>query len=97
MTNLVEINEQTEEQERRTYTEGGELLCPGTIEQEANGIRAIVDMMYYKWQNEMPSADAQDELYFALYGLKTLCGAHADHAAQLSDLADLKGIHTSIT
>lgn len=53
------------------------------IAQEAQGIRAIMDMIYYRWQNLRPSEEESQELYYALYGLKTLTEAHTEHAEQL--------------
>jgi len=50
---------------------------------EAEGIRAITDLIYFRWQDLRTSAEEQQELYFALYGLKTLIEAHAEHAQQL--------------
>ena len=50
---------------------------------EAEGIRAITDLIYFRWQDLRTSAEEQQELYFSLYGLKTLIEAHAEHAQLL--------------
>ena len=49
---------------------------------EAKGIRAITDLIYFRWQDLRTSAEEQQELYFALYGLKTMIEAHTEHAEQ---------------
>ena len=50
---------------------------------EAEGIRAITDLIYYSWEDRRPSEEDAVKLHSALYGLKTLIEAHADHAEQL--------------
>ena len=67
-----------------------EVIHPGSkpvravdIAQEAEGIRVITDRIYFHWQDLRPSKEEQQELYYALYGLKTLIEAHTEHAEQL--------------
>ena len=50
---------------------------------EAQGIRAIMDLIHFNWQDLRTSEEEQQELYFAMYGLKTLIEAHTEHAEQL--------------
>ena len=76
-----------------TNTEGtlalkeAEKVCTGPdagdIALEAEGIRAITDLIYFNWDNVCPEERARKELNFAVYGLKTLIEAHAEHAQQL--------------
>lgn len=54
----------------------------GDIALEAQGIRAITDLIYFHWQDIQPPREAQQELYFSLYGLKTMIKAHTEHAEQ---------------
>lgn len=55
------------------------------IAAEAGGIRAIMDLIYYHWDDIQPQEEARRELQCALYGLKTLIEAHAEHAEQLCE------------
>lgn len=88
----------TEEQAEQFFTEGGESISITTLSDEADGIRAITDLIYYKCMdmNLKPSPEEQQEMYNAVFGLKTLIGAHAAHARQLLDLAELKEVDPDI-
>ena len=68
----------TEEQEVRT-----EPIRISDIAQEAEGIRAITDLIYYHWQDRRPSEEDAVVLHSALYGLKTLIETHTAHAQQV--------------
>ena len=68
----------SEEQEIRT-----EKVSACDIALEAEGIGAITDLIYYSWEDRRPSEEDAMKLHSALYGLKTLIEAHADHAEQL--------------
>ena len=58
----------------------------GDIALEAEGIRAITDLIYYNWQSTRTTEEEQQELYFALYGLKTLIETHTAHAQQVYEV-----------
>ena len=66
-----------EEQEIRTKVNTGDVAL------EAEGIRAITDLIYYHWQDRRPSEEDAVEIHSALYGLKTLIEAHTAHAQQV--------------
>lgn len=55
----------------------------GDIALEAQEIRAIMELIYFNWDNVTDPEEAKRELCYELSGLKTLIKAHAAHAEQL--------------
>ncbi len=62
---------------------------------EAQGIRAITDLIYYNWEDVQPPEEAKQELHFTLYGLKTLIEAHTEHAEQFYEAHQFEEDHAA--